>query len=45
MILSMLFELREERELSIVLITHEQDIAKRCDTTYTLHNGILSKSN
>lgn len=45
MILSMLFELREERELSIVLITHEQDIAKRCDTTYTLHNGVLSKSN
>lgn len=44
MILSMLFELREERELSIVLITHEQDIAKRCDTTYTLHNGVLSNS-
>lgn len=44
LILSLLFELRKDRDLSIVLITHEQDIAKRCDTTYTLHNGVLSNT-
>lgn len=44
LILSMLFELREDRNLSIVLITHEREIAQRCDKIYTLHNGVLSKS-
>ena len=44
LILSMLFELREDRDLSIVLITHEHDIANRCDSTYTLHNGVLTNS-
>ena len=40
-ILSQLFELREHRELSIALITHERDIANRCDGVYELQNGVL----
>lgn len=44
LILSLLFELRKDRDLSIVLITHEQDIAKRCDVTYSLQNGVLSNT-
>jgi len=44
LILSMLFELRKDRDLSIVLITHEEEIANRCDSLYTLQNGILTKN-
>lgn len=42
-ILSLLFQLREMEEVSIVLITHEKEIASRCDTVYSLHNGTLDK--
>lgn len=44
-ILSQLFELREFHALSIVLITHELDIARRCDIVYELHNGVLHRQN
>ncbi|MEX0661063.1 MAG: ABC transporter ATP-binding protein [Balneolaceae bacterium] len=44
LILSLLFELREEEGISIVLITHEKEIADRCNTVYSLHNGILEKA-
>lgn len=42
-ILSLLFQLREMEDVSIVLITHEKEIATRCDTVYSLHNGTLNK--
>lgn len=41
-ILSLLFQLRDMEEVSIVLITHEKDIATRCDIVYSLHNGRLN---
>lgn len=41
-ILSLLFQLRDMEEVSIVLITHEKDIATRCDIVYSLHNGKLN---
>ncbi|REL37967.1 ABC transporter ATP-binding protein [Rhodohalobacter sp. SW132] len=44
LILSMLFELRKDRDLSIVLITHEEEIASRCDSLYTLQSGVLTKN-
>lgn len=40
-ILNLLFNLRETENISIILITHEKEIAKRCDTIYTLSNGVL----
>ena len=40
-ILKLLFDLRELEGVSIVLITHEKDIAKRCDTLYLLQNGVI----
>lgn len=40
-ILDLLFELRETEQVSLVLITHEKEIAKRCDTQYNLHHGQL----
>ncbi len=40
-ILSLLFQLQELERVSIVIITHEKEIASRCDRVYNLHNGIL----
>jgi lipoprotein-releasing system ATP-binding protein len=40
-ILQLLFQLREEENVSIVLITHEKEIAGKCDTVYTLQNGVF----
>ena len=42
-ILSLLFQLREMENVSIVLITHEKEIATRCDIVYSLHKGTLSR--
>lgn len=42
-ILSLLFQLREMEDVSIVLITHEKEIATRCDIVYSLQNGTLDK--
>ncbi|MGK7370659.1 MAG: ABC transporter ATP-binding protein [Candidatus Halalkalibacterium sp. M3_1C_030] len=40
-LLDMLFELRELENVSILLITHEKDIAKRSDVIYQLSKGNL----
>ena len=40
-LLDMLFELRELDNVSILLITHEKDIARRTDKTYELRKGKL----
>lgn len=40
-ILDLLHELRESDGISVLLITHEKDIAKRSDTILELKNGIL----
>jgi lipoprotein-releasing system ATP-binding protein len=40
-ILSLLFQLRELEQVSVVLITHEKEIARQCDTIYQLQNGVL----
>lgn len=42
-ILSLLFDLRKTEEVSIVLITHEKEIASRCDTVYSLNHGVLQR--
>jgi lipoprotein-releasing system ATP-binding protein len=40
-ILSQLIELRETEQVAMVLITHEKEIATRCDTVYELKLGKL----
>ncbi len=40
-LLDMLFELRETEQVSILLITHEKDIASRSDLIYRLSQGKL----
>lgn len=42
MVLDYLFELREKDKVSILLITHERDIAGRSDTIYQLNRGKLN---
>ncbi|MDZ7694078.1 MAG: ABC transporter ATP-binding protein [Balneolaceae bacterium] len=41
-VLDYLFELREKDGVSILLITHEKDIAGRCDLIYELNKGKLN---
>ena len=41
-LLKLLFDLREEEDLSILLITHEKDIARRSDIVYELSKGKLT---
>lgn len=40
-ILKLLFDLRDLEGVSIILITHEMEIAKRCDSLYHLQNGVI----
>lgn len=40
-LLDLILELRTKNNLSIVMVTHDFDIANRCDKTYTLRNGVL----
>lgn len=40
-ILLELIKLRDTEDVGMVLITHEKEIANRCDTIYELRNGIL----
>ncbi len=42
-LLNFLFNLREKKELSILLITHEKDIAGKSDIIYELSKGTLHK--
>lgn len=41
-LLKLLFDLRENEDLSILLITHEKDIAQRSDVIYELSKGKLA---
>ncbi|TYP95414.1 lipoprotein-releasing system ATP-binding protein [Fodinibius salinus] len=40
-LLKLLFDLREEEDVSLLLITHEKDIARRSDIIYELSKGQL----
>jgi lipoprotein-releasing system ATP-binding protein len=40
-VLDLLFQLRDEYDVSMILVTHEKEIAQRADRIYTLENGKL----
>lgn len=39
---TLLFELSEEKEMTMLIVTHNSDLAKCCDTQYNLIDGKLS---
>lgn len=41
-ILNLLFELRENEGVSIIIVTHEKDISRRTDRVYELSKGVIS---
>lgn len=41
-ILDLLFELKDEYSVSVLLITHEEEIAKRSDKILEIKNGKLA---
>ncbi|HAC16376.1 MAG TPA: lipoprotein-releasing system ATP-binding protein LolD [Bacteroidetes bacterium] len=41
-LIDQIIELRSSRNLTIVLVTHDKDIAQRCDHTFTLRNGVIA---
>lgn len=40
-VLDIFFELQQELKTSLIIVTHDMDIAHKTQTTYTLHNGKL----
>lgn len=40
-LIELIINLRRSMGLSIVMVTHDQDIAAKCDKIYTLRNGVL----
>ncbi|EIJ42618.1 putative ABC-type transport system involved in lysophospholipase L1 biosynthesis, ATPase component [Beggiatoa alba B18LD] len=43
-IVELLFKLREEQGTALVLVTHDNELANRCDRRYTLDNGRVVSS-
>lgn len=44
-VMDMLFSLCEEYKTTLILVTHNQELANRCDRALLLKNGALGKSN
>jgi lipoprotein-releasing system ATP-binding protein len=42
-VLDLLFQLRDEYDVSMILVTHEEEIADRADAMYELEGGILHR--
>ena len=40
-VLSKLFEVTKRRGTTLILVTHDQDLAKKCDYQFWLENGVL----
>jgi lipoprotein-releasing system ATP-binding protein len=40
-LIEQIIALRSSRNLTIVLVTHDKEIAQRCDHTFTLRNGVI----
>jgi len=40
-IISLIRKINEEKKMTVVLVTHNQELAKTADTTYSLKDGIL----
>lgn len=43
-VIDLLFEIRDREGTTILLATHDRDIAARCDRTVVIHDGVLHES-
>jgi putative ABC transport system ATP-binding protein len=44
-IMQLLFSLRQEHGATLLLVTHDRELAKRCDRIITVRDGLISESN
>ncbi len=44
-IIDLLFELNQEKQTTLVLVTHDQGLSLRCQQQYWLENGVLNQQN
>jgi putative ABC transport system ATP-binding protein len=42
-IIEMLFGLRDRCQTALLMVTHDQSLASRCDRVYQLHNGLVQE--
>ena len=42
-VMELIFNLVKKEEMSLILVTHDQDLAKNCQEIYLLENGVLTK--
>ncbi|SCK06717.1 ABC transporter ATP-binding protein [Vogesella sp. LIG4] len=42
-IVALMFELNAEAGTALVLVTHDAELAERCDAVYRLHDGVLQR--
>ncbi|GAA4083677.1 ABC transporter ATP-binding protein [Zhongshania borealis] len=43
-IIELLFELNSESDTTLVLVTHELPLARRCERQFVMHDGVLSET-
>lgn len=41
-VMDLIFDIVRDERMSLVLVTHDKDLAKRCEKIYHLENGVLS---
>lgn len=41
-VMELIFDIVRDEKMSLVLVTHDKDLAKRCEKIYHLENGVLS---
>ncbi|MFG1486454.1 ABC transporter ATP-binding protein [Halobacteriovorax sp. RZ-1] len=41
-VMNLIFDIVRDEKMSLVLVTHDKDLAKRCEKIYHLENGVLS---
>ena len=42
-VIDYLFKLKEELGQTLLLVTHDEELSKRCDEIYRLEDGVLKK--
>ncbi|EPZ49549.1 ABC transporter, ATP-binding protein [Bacteriovorax sp. BAL6_X] len=41
-VMNLIFDIVRDEKMSLILVTHDKDLAKRCEKIYHLENGVLS---